>query len=62
MIAFIIWIVGVVLTIKAAMEIFSLKADTVKKLLAIIILLITNWIGLLVYYFYAKDKMSSWLQ
>jgi hypothetical protein len=62
MIGFIIWIIGLVLTIKAAIEIWHLHADGVKKLLVIIILLLTSWIGLLVYYFYAKDKLASWLK
>ena len=62
MIALLIWIVGLILTIKACLEIGKLPVDGVKKLLAIIVLLITSWIGLLVYYFYAKDKLTDWLK
>jgi hypothetical protein len=59
---FIIWLIGLILTIKAALEIWKTSGDTVKKLLFIILLLITSWIGLLVYYFYAKDKVAEWVK
>jgi membrane protein DedA with SNARE-associated domain len=62
MIGFIIWLVGVILTIKAAVEIWKLNADAVKKLLAIILIILTSWVGLAFYYFYAKDKMADWLK
>ena len=54
--------VGLILTIKACLEIWKLPVDGVKKLLAIVVLLITSWIGLLVYYFFAKDKLADWLK
>ena len=62
MIGFIIWIIGLILTIKAAIEIWNAGGDLVKRLLLIIVLLITSWIGLIVYYFYAKDKISDWVK
>ena len=62
MIGTIIWLIGLILTIKAALEIWKVGADTVKKILAIVVLLITSWIGLLFYYFYAKDKIADWLK
>lgn len=62
MIGFIIWIIGLILVIKAAIAIWNTSGDTVKKLLFIIILLITSWIGLIVYYFYAKDKIAAWVK
>lgn len=63
MLGFIIWIIGVVLTIKAALEIWGMKSiDAVKRIIVIVILLITSWIGLIVYYLFAKDKLASWLK
>jgi hypothetical protein len=62
MLALIIWVIGLVLTIKACLEIWKLPVDGVKKLLLIIGLLLTSWIGLLVYYFFAKDKLADWLK
>lgn len=61
MLAFIIWLIGTILGIKAILEILNMKGDTVKKLLFIILLLMTSWIGLAVYYFFAREKMSEWL-
>ena len=53
MLAFIIWIVGLILTIKACLEIWKLPVDGAKKLLTIIVLLLTSWVGLIIYYFFA---------
>lgn len=62
MIAFIIWIIGVVLTIKAAVEIWNLNVDSVKKIVVIVLLVLTSWIGIAVYYLVAKDKLATWLK
>ena len=55
MVGFVIWIVGLILTIKAALEIGRLYAPWEKKLLAIVL------IGLFFYYFYARSRMTGWL-
>ena len=62
MLGFIIWVVGLLLTVMAAIEIWRLNVNTVKKLLAIILIVLTSWLGLAFYYFYGKDKMTSWLR
>lgn len=62
MIGFIIWLIGLTLTVKAAIEIWKLNADATKKLLAIVLVVLTSWLGLAFYYFYGKDKMSDWLK
>lgn len=62
MIAFIIWIVGLVLSIKAALEIFQLEGDLLKKVLFIVLVLCFSWIGLAVYYLYAREKMAQWVK
>lgn len=61
MIGFIIWLLGLILTVRAAVEIWKLNADTTKKLLAIVLILLTSWLGLVFYYFYGRSKMSVWL-
>ena len=49
MIGFIIWIIGVVLCVKAVLEILKWPVlDGVKKLLVAIIILLTSWIGICV--------------
>jgi hypothetical protein len=62
MIGTIIWLIGLILTIKAALEIWKTPGDIVKKLLFIILLLITSWVGLIVYYLIAKDKIAGWVK
>lgn len=61
MVGFIIWIVGLVLTLKAAIEIWQLYAPVEKRLLAIVLILFTSWIGLFFYYFYARTRIAGWL-
>lgn len=62
MISFVIWIVGLILAVKAAQEIWKLNVDTVKRVLAIVLVLITSWLGLAFYYFYGRDKLEEWLK
>ena len=62
MIGFIIWIISLVLTIKAGMEIWKTNGDMAKKLLFIVLIIITSWLGLAFYYFYAKDKVAEWVK
>ena len=62
MIGTIIWLIGLILTIKAAIQIWNTSGDTLKKLLFIILLLITSWVGLIVYYLFAKDKIAGWVK
>ncbi len=62
MIATIIWIIGLILCIKAVLEVWKWNVDTVKKLLVVILLLITSWIGLAVYYFWGRENLPQMLK
>lgn len=62
MIGLIIWVIGLVLTIKAALNIWKTNGDIPKKLLLIVLMVITSWLGLTFYYFYAKDKIVEWVK
>lgn len=62
MLGTIIWLVGVILTIKAAMEIWKISAGAGIKILIIILLLLTSWLGLAVYYFFLRDRLPGWLK
>lgn len=61
MVGFVIWIVGLVLTIRAALEIWRIHAPAERRLIAIILVVLTSWVGLLFYYFYGKSRMPQWL-
>lgn len=62
MIGFIIYIIGLVLCIKAVLEILALNGDMAKKLIAAILIVVTSWVGLAVYYFYARENMAQWVK
>ncbi|MCD8184153.1 MAG: hypothetical protein LUE99_14960 [Bacteroides sp.] len=62
MIGFIIWIIGVILTIKAVIEIMQWNVNGGKKLLVAILVLLISWIGLAVYYFWGKDNLPQMLR
>ena len=58
--ATIIWLIGTILAIKAVLEVCKKNISTGWKLVWSVLLLVTGWIGLAVYYFFAKDKIESW--
>ena len=58
--ATIIWLIGTLLAIKAVLEVFKKKISTGWKIIWSVLLLVTGWLGLAVYYFFAKDKIESW--
>lgn len=62
MIGTIIWIIGLILCIKAILEIVKMNISTAGKAISIIILVITSWVGLAVYYFYAKKHLTEWFK
>ena len=62
MIGFIIWIIGLILAIKAVLEIMKWKVDGVKKLLVAILVVLTSWIGLIFYYFWGRDNLPQMLK
>ena len=56
----IIWLVGTVLAIMAVLDVFKKNISTGWKIIWSLLLLVTGWIGLAVYYFFAKDKIEDW--
>lgn len=58
----IVWVIGLLLTIKAGLEIWNTNGDVAKKLLLIVLIILTSWLGLAFYYFFAKDKIGEWVK
>ena len=56
MIGFVIWIIGLILTFRAAIEIWNINAAVEKRLIAIVLIVLTSWLGLLFYYFYGTNQ------
>ena len=58
----IIYIIGVVLAILAVIDIAKKPISVIGKINSIILVLVTSWIGLAVYYLYAKDHLTEWFK
>jgi len=62
MLATIVYILGLVLAIMAVLDILKKPISPVGKLICCVLVLITSWIGLAVYYLYAKDHLVEWFK
>jgi len=58
----IIYIIGVVLSVLAVLDIIKKPISLVGKIISVVLVLITSWIGLAVYYLYAKDHLTEWFK
>lgn len=57
-----IYIIGVVLAIIAVLDILKKPISLVGKIITAVIVLATSWIGLAVYFLYAKDHLTEWFK
>ena len=62
MLSTIVYIVGVVLSVIAVLDIIKKPISVVGKVISCVIVLLTSWIGLAVYFLYAKDKLTTWFK
>ncbi|MBR5384822.1 MAG: hypothetical protein IK143_02980 [Bacteroidales bacterium] len=60
--ATIIYIVGLILAIMAVLDIFKKNISLGGKIIAALLVLLTSWIGLAVYFLFAKDRLESWFK
>ena len=58
----IIYLVGVVLSVIAVLDILKKPISLVGKIITAVLVLCTSWIGLAVYYLYAKDHLTDWFK
>ncbi|MGN0202006.1 MAG: hypothetical protein ACI399_03770 [Candidatus Cryptobacteroides sp.] len=58
----IVYLVGVVLSVIAVLDIIKKPITLVGKIISAVLVLCTSWIGLAVYYFYAKDHLTDWFK
>ena len=58
----IIYIAGLVLAVMAVLDILKKPISTGGKIITAVLVLLTSWIGLLVYYLYAKDHITEWFK
>ena len=57
-----IYIIGVVLSIIAVLDIIKKPISLVGKIISCVLVLAFSWLGLLVYYLYAKDHLTDWFK
>jgi len=62
MLGFIIWLIGVILCVKAVLEILKWNVNPIVKILVAILLIVTSWVGLIIYYFWGKDNLEKMLK
>lgn len=58
----ILYIIGIVLAVIAVLDIFKKPISLVGKIISAAVVLLTSWIGLLVYYLYAKNHLTEWFK
>ena len=59
---FIIYIVGLICTIWCVLDVFKKNIDLPWKLIVSVVLLATSWLGLALYYFWARKNIEGWLK
>ncbi len=57
-----IYLIGLVLSIIAVLDIIKKPISIVGKIICAVLVLATSWIGLLVYFLYAKDHITEWFK
>ena len=55
-------ILGIVLSVLAVLDIIKKPISLVGKIITAVLVLATSWVGLLVYYLYAKDRLVKWFK
>ena len=56
------YVLGIVLSVLAVLDILKKPISLVGKIIASAIVLLTSWIGLAVYFLYAKDHLTEWFK
>ena len=58
----IIYIIGIVLSVLAVLDILKKPISVIGKVICAVLVLITSWVGLIVYYLYAKNHITEWFK
>ena len=57
---FILYIVGLVCAVWCVLDVFKKNIDLPWKLITAVVILATSWLGLALYYFWARQNLESW--
>ena len=58
----IIYLIGLVPSVLAVIDILKKPISLVGKVICSVIVLCTSWLGLLVYFLYAKNHITEWFK
>ena len=58
----IIYLSGLVLAVLAVIDICKKPISVVGKVICSVLVLATSWVGLIVYYLWAKDHITEWFK
>ena len=62
MLTTILYIVGIVLAIVAVLDIIKKPITLVGKIICSVLVLATSWVGVAVYFLFAKDRITKWFK
>ena len=62
MIGTIVWLIGLVCAIWCVLDIFKKNISTGGKVIAAVVVLLTSWVGLAVYFLYGRDLLLEWFK
>ena len=57
-----LYIIGLILSVIAVIDIVKKPISTIGKIICSVLVLITSWVGLVVYYLYAKNHLTEWFK
>ena len=57
-----IYLAGLVCAIWCVLDILKQPINTIGKLIMAVIVLSTSWLGLALYYFWARHNLTSWFK
>ena len=60
--ASLVYIIGVVLSIVAVVDILKKPISMVGKIISCVLVLAFSWIGLLVYFLFARNRLTKWFK
>ncbi|MBP5373300.1 MAG: hypothetical protein J6Y31_00090 [Bacteroidales bacterium] len=62
MLTTILYIVGIVLAVVAVLDIIKKPITLVGKIICSVLVLATSWVGVAVYFLFAKDRITKWFK
>lgn len=60
--SFLFYIIGVVLSVLAVIDILKKPINIIGKVISAALVLMTSWVGLAVYFLFAKDHLTDWFK